>query len=681
MAKFSGSNTIVNSSLYDNGTEVGIGTTSPTSTLTVAGTLTMNGPVLVNPTATATSSTAYDSQQLKFYASAYNSSSKAVNTPHFIWQAEPTGNNTSSPGTTLNLLAATANNGAAETGFYLNSNGTIHFAAGQTFPATSSTGTAITGTSSSGNGISGTSNTGDGVLGNTGGSTTNTAGVLGTAGTRSDFGIYNSAGVWGDSSTGIGVAGTSSRYIGVEGLSTSGTGMQGASTSGSGIIGSSSSGTGISGSSTSGSGMYGYTLGNTLGTAGTFGIAGSRTSFNGIAGIWGDAAAHVGVFGSSNQYSGVFGASQNGPGVMGVSSTSYGGEFSTSGELTAAVSATSSGSTNSALDASTSSTDGTAIFAVAQSAGGQGIYAEALGGTDSNGTAAIGVFSESTGRGVWGFSTEDTGLFGTSISTSNTREGFVSSNNSYEYIAGVWADTSRPRINSTYSTIYSLGALVATADDNTAGLMENNSEYPTLQLYNNGSGGAGPNIAGVMQATGKDGTCGIGSRGDLSCTGQVKTLSTTGSARMVETYTMQSAENWMEDFGSGSLSGGATTVTLDPVFLETANTGTEYHVFLTPRGDSKGLYVTNLTANGFEVHESGGGQSSLAFDYRIVAKRRGFESQRLTDVTEAFKAELAHNHASAVPIGSAREKQAQPLVPAVHRPPVHNVAAATRPVH
>ena len=153
VAKFSGSNTIVNSSLYDNGTEVGIGTTSPTSTLTVAGTLTMNGPVLVNPTATATSSTAYDSQQLKFYASAYNSSSKAVNTPHFIWQAEPTGNNTSSPGTTLNLLAATANNGAAETGFYLNSNGTIHFAAGQTFPGGSGAGT-ITGVTA-GTGLTG----------------------------------------------------------------------------------------------------------------------------------------------------------------------------------------------------------------------------------------------------------------------------------------------------------------------------------------------------------------------------------------------------------------------------------------------------------------------------------------------------------------------------------------------
>jgi hypothetical protein len=61
-----------------------------------------------------------------------------------------------------------------------------------------------------------------------------------------------------------------------------------------------------------------------------------------------------------------------------------------------------------------------------------------------------------------------------------------------------------------------------------------------------------------------------------------------------------------------------------------------YHVFLTPKADSKGLYVINETANSFEVRESGGGTSSLSFDYRIVAKRRGYEAQRLTDVTDRY---------------------------------------------
>ncbi len=140
VAKFSGANTIVNSILYDNGTEVGIGTTSPTATLTVDGTLTIDGVstfnnyLLLSATGTATATKSYDSQVLKLYSSAYNSSTKAIVAPRFEWQVEPTGNNTATPNGTLNLLATAGANAIAETGLYVNSNGTIHFAHGQTFP-------------------------------------------------------------------------------------------------------------------------------------------------------------------------------------------------------------------------------------------------------------------------------------------------------------------------------------------------------------------------------------------------------------------------------------------------------------------------------------------------------------------------------------------------------------------
>jgi hypothetical protein len=80
-------------------------------------------------------------------------------------------------------------------------------------------------------------------------------------------------------------------------------------------------------------------------------------------------------------------------------------------------------------------------------------------------------------------------------------------------------------------------------------------------------------------------------------------------------------------------------ITIDSAFAETVSTTADYHVFLTPNGDSKGLYVVAKTATSFEVRESGGGAASIAFDYRIVARRRGFESQRLTDVTDTLKAE------------------------------------------
>jgi hypothetical protein len=177
-----------------------------------------------------------------------------------------------------------------------------------------------------------------------------------------------------------------------------------------------------------------------------------------------------------------------------------------------------------------------------------------------------------------------------------------------------------------------------TADNGYAGAFINSSAtYPTLFVSNNSTGGKG--LFKTFMASSGTGTCGVDG-GSLSCTGQIKTLTpTAGGSRTVETYAVQSPENWMEDFGAGTLHEGAVTVALDPAFAETISAAAGYHVFLTPKGDSKGLYVTGETATGFEVRESGGGHSSIDFDYRIVAKRAGLEALRLVDVTEKFVAE------------------------------------------
>ena len=89
--------------------------------------------------------------------------------------------------------------------------------------------------------------------------------------------------------------------------------------------------------------------------------------------------------------------------------------------------------------------------------------------------------------------------------------------------------------------------------------------------------------------------------------------------------------------GSGQLSNGSAYIALDPTFAQTVNTGLEYHVFLTPNGDCEGLYVGNRTARGFEVRELRGGHSNVAFDYRIMARRSGYENIRLADVTERYQ--------------------------------------------
>jgi hypothetical protein len=128
--------------------------------------------------------------------------------------------------------------------------------------------------------------------------------------------------------------------------------------------------------------------------------------------------------------------------------------------------------------------------------------------------------------------------------------------------------------------------------------------------------------------------CNINTDGVLFCTGSVSALvAVDNGQRHVALHAVESPENWFEDFGNGRLESGVGAVALEPTFAQTVNIGSEYHVFLTPEGECRGLYVTNKSASGFEVHELGGGQSNVAFEYRIVALRRGYENARLEDET------------------------------------------------
>ena len=82
----------------------------------------------------------------------------------------------------------------------------------------------------------------------------------------------------------------------------------------------------------------------------------------------------------------------------------------------------------------------------------------------------------------------------------------------------------------------------------------------------------------------------------------------------------ESPQSWLEDFGTAPLRNGVAEVALAPAFLGKVDTQLGYQVFLTPGGDSQGLYVAWKTPARFEVRERSGGKSNIAFDYRIVAK-------------------------------------------------------------
>ena len=106
----------------------------------------------------------------------------------------------------------------------------------------------------------------------------------------------------------------------------------------------------------------------------------------------------------------------------------------------------------------------------------------------------------------------------------------------------------------------------------------------------------------------------------------------TSSGTKVHAYSTTASLPTMEDFGEGQLINGQAAIPLEHTFASTIDRTRSYLVFITPEGDSHGLFVATKSASGFTVRESMGGHSTLAFQYRIVAHPYGDNSTRLSAV-------------------------------------------------
>jgi hypothetical protein len=142
---------------------------------------------------------------------------------------------------------------------------------------------------------------------------------------------------------------------------------------------------------------------------------------------------------------------------------------------------------------------------------------------------------------------------------------------------------------------------------------------------------AGIGVYGEVHATGPNNYAGY-FQGNLFVSGQIFAGTkdaivpfSDGSHRLM--HCMESPEHWFEDFGGARLKGGTAIVKLDTDFARTIKTG-DYRVFLTPEGDSCGLYVKSKRGDAFEVRELQGGTSNVAFSYRIVGRRQDIKRHR-----------------------------------------------------
>ena len=254
-----------------------------------------------------------------------------------------------------------------------------------------------------------------------------------------------------------------------------------------------------------------------------------------------------------------------------------------------------------AIYASSSRSTGVTISATHTSDG------YAVLGSTAGGYPAVGGWNTGGGNGVWGHSATGNGIVGYTASTS-TGIGVLGIQTGYAQAdMSVWW---RP------------GGLFG-GRNGVVGFSKEVGGYGVLGVNQSTTGWAGyfggsGNGVKIVTAVGKEG---------LTVSGGTKSAAVETDQGTTLLYSEESTEVWFSDYGFGALENGVAYIEIDPLFAQTVSLSEPYHVFLQAYGDAQ-IYVSNRTANSFEVGLSQG-DGAVEFSYRIVAKRSGYEDQRL----------------------------------------------------
>ena len=241
-----------------------------------------------------------------------------------------------------------------------------------------------------------------------------------------------------------------------------------------------------------------------------------------------------------------------------------------------------------------------------------GVHGVTSATNGNSGASGISTATTGSAHGVYGRSSNGQGVYGTS-STTNGVEGH-STGNGGSGVAGIQTGTSSDSGNGLYGesadTTNLYEAIEAKADSANTYIFE-----------------------GFNAKT--DGLCTIDYNAALSCTGgailkNVRTRHRDTTGRRVLAYAAESASATINDVGSARLIAGSASVPLHPDFARVIDRDAAYYVFLTPLGDTRGLYVSAKSPAGFQVRETQGGRSSISFDYRIVAHPADASGDRLS---------------------------------------------------
>ncbi len=254
-------------------------------------------------------------------------------------------------------------------------------------------------------------------------------------------------------------------------------------------------------------------------------------------------------------------------------------------------------------------------------------------GSTNGGPYAIVGSATGSGVGVSGVSSKGPGILGNS-SSGNGITGQTHTGNAVE--ASAAAGTAL------YAHSSSAGnAIVAF----------NNTNAPTIYARNTAGNGldiGSTNVGVIARAPASGGYPFMGinnsggtvfyvsGNGDIHYAGSLLNFARVSGGATVMSFSARTTLPTVEDTGSAQLVGGVATVRLDPTFAASIDRVSSYRVFLTPDGDTRGLFVATKTPVGFVVRETQGGRGSFTFDYRIVATAVGEAGKHIAVVNESL---------------------------------------------
>jgi len=91
-------------------------------------------------------------------------------------------------------------------------------------------------------------------------------------------------------------------------------------------------------------------------------------------------------------------------------------------------------------------------------------------------------------------------------------------------------------------------------------------------------------------------------------------------------YTMVATEAIIQTCGYATLTGGACTVSFDATYSSVVSTTEPIVVTVTPHGNCNGIYLAQVTNQGFTLVENNDGKSNVTVSYIAMGKRAGYEN-------------------------------------------------------